>query len=526
MKVNRSKLIRKHLRFFRLTFGLESPYHILLDGNFIYYCISHKIGIYVRLSSLLQLNSSNSNSIEAEDDIGLFDGGHVVDDKNKDRRYKNKNQRTYKANELAKGNAKDNKNSLYFYVTEEVKNELLAMKEKYLLPLKKNKDKQSQAHQGSVPKSSKSSTNTDILSTIDQCLSFIENSCTLLYTSPPHLQTNEIAMTTIKNKDSKQQQPQIQKKNNKTSSTSSSSSNYNETNLSVADNIYYFIERIYKENFINHPSSKNEAMIKDSIDIHSSNHSVDSEVNQLHNNSNNYNTSDSSKNKLTKQQPLHYFVATQDEELRKKIRQIPGVPTIFANRTIIMMEAPSHASYEQSLAKEGSKVENQFEADTLEFAEKLSRKRKRDLDEEEKKKYYQDEYGIGGSGGHNVNEYDRRKRKKAKGPNPLSMKKSKALSQVKKTEILPKDKNARKSKPNNGSSSSNSNSISNNNSNTEKEIMKGKGNEEGIEKNKVNFGKEHNNIIGKKRRSKKKSHHPRGSKNDLTEDFKMEEQEN
>ena len=54
MKVNRSKFIRKYLRFYRLVFGLEAPFKVLLDGNFIFAAMKYKVDIMARLISLLQ----------------------------------------------------------------------------------------------------------------------------------------------------------------------------------------------------------------------------------------------------------------------------------------------------------------------------------------------------------------------------------------------------------------------------------------------------------------------------------------
>jgi len=52
----RSKFVRKYLRFFRLVYGIEPPYHVLLDGNFIFGALKYKVDIRARLSKLLQEN--------------------------------------------------------------------------------------------------------------------------------------------------------------------------------------------------------------------------------------------------------------------------------------------------------------------------------------------------------------------------------------------------------------------------------------------------------------------------------------
>lgn len=54
MRVNRAKLVRKYLRFYRLVYNICPPYQILLDGNFIYAALKNNINILERLEKLLQ----------------------------------------------------------------------------------------------------------------------------------------------------------------------------------------------------------------------------------------------------------------------------------------------------------------------------------------------------------------------------------------------------------------------------------------------------------------------------------------
>jgi U3 small nucleolar RNA-associated protein 23 len=55
MRVNRAKLVRKHLQFFRIVYGIEKAcYHIVLDGNFIFAGLKYKVDLKERLKSLLQ----------------------------------------------------------------------------------------------------------------------------------------------------------------------------------------------------------------------------------------------------------------------------------------------------------------------------------------------------------------------------------------------------------------------------------------------------------------------------------------
>lgn len=54
MRVDRAKLIRKYLRFFRLVYNLIPTYRIIVDGNFIFAGLKSNIDIVERLGKLLQ----------------------------------------------------------------------------------------------------------------------------------------------------------------------------------------------------------------------------------------------------------------------------------------------------------------------------------------------------------------------------------------------------------------------------------------------------------------------------------------
>lgn len=53
MKVKRQKNHRRTLRFFRLAFGVQEPYHVLVDGTFILHALRHRIHIKEQLPKLL-----------------------------------------------------------------------------------------------------------------------------------------------------------------------------------------------------------------------------------------------------------------------------------------------------------------------------------------------------------------------------------------------------------------------------------------------------------------------------------------
>ena len=54
MRVNRAKMVRKYLRFFRLVYQISPSYNVLLDGNFIYAALKNNVNIADRLTKMLQ----------------------------------------------------------------------------------------------------------------------------------------------------------------------------------------------------------------------------------------------------------------------------------------------------------------------------------------------------------------------------------------------------------------------------------------------------------------------------------------
>jgi U3 small nucleolar RNA-associated protein 23 len=52
-----------------------------------------------------------------------------------------------------------------------------------------------------------------------------------------------------------------------------------------------------------------------------------------------------------------FIVATQDEELRELLREVPGVPLLFFQRVLIGLEAPSRASQDYWSAQEQRKLQ-------------------------------------------------------------------------------------------------------------------------------------------------------------------------
>ncbi|PSS35333.1 RRNA-processing protein [Actinidia chinensis var. chinensis] len=131
--------------------------------------------------------------------------------------------------------------------------------------------------------------------------------------------------------------------------------------------------------------------------------------------------------------PEHFFVATQDADLRKKFQELPGVPLIFGLRNALLLEPPS--AFQRRFAK--STEEERSQMSELEY-KMLRMKKKTTLATEEAMESYVNE-SEGDQNLHTqtvtktntgrkrkeVKDKVQFKRKKAKGPNPLSCKKKK-----------------------------------------------------------------------------------------------------
>jgi len=113
------------------------------------------------------------------------------------------------------------------------------------------------------------------------------------------------------------------------------------------------------------------------------------------------------KSMLGTKNPNRYFVATQDPELRVKVRQVPGTPVMYLHHSAPVLEQPS----EMSSAAASQVIQERVSGP--EFQSKI-------LDALKKK-----EFG-------DPDEKVRRKRKKKGGPNPLSCLKKKQPAATKK----------------------------------------------------------------------------------------------
>eukprot|EP00439_Symbiodinium_sp_Y106_P017265 s6565_g2.t1 len=54
MRVKRHKNHRRILRFFRLTFGIQEPYHVLVDGTFLTHALQQRIHVKEQLPKMLE----------------------------------------------------------------------------------------------------------------------------------------------------------------------------------------------------------------------------------------------------------------------------------------------------------------------------------------------------------------------------------------------------------------------------------------------------------------------------------------
>lgn len=129
-----------------------------------------------------------------------------------------------------------------------------------------------------------------------------------------------------------------------------------------------------------------------------------------------------------------YVVATQNTKLRKVLRGVPGVPLIFMNRSVMVMEPASDATMRAATLSENAKLTTGLNDTKIGYV-------KKDTEEDE------------------AEQPQKKKRKGPKEPNPLSMKKKKTTSNESQPQDAdkPKKKRARRHKKSNESTESNGN---------------------------------------------------------------------
>lgn len=116
--------------------------------------------------------------------------------------------------------------------------------------------------------------------------------------------------------------------------------------------------------------------------------------------------------KGTKHNKHRYVVASQDVEVRRSMRQVMGVPLVYINRSVMIMEPMAEATENLRDREEKGKFRDGLKGRA---SGSVGMKRKREDGEEE--------------GGKEAKEKEVKKKKvygQPKGPNPLSVKKKKA----------------------------------------------------------------------------------------------------
>ncbi|XP_075520894.1 LOW QUALITY PROTEIN: uncharacterized protein LOC142554131 [Primulina tabacum] len=123
----------------------------------------------------------------------------------------------------------------------------------------------------------------------------------------------------------------------------------------------------------------------------------------------------------------HFFVATQDAELRKKFQEIPGVPIVYALRNALFLERPSAIQHEfAKTAEEGRSHMTELEYKMLVKKNRAdSEEACNTLDVNGDNENHQDRKKNDKPSRILLNDKAQFKRKRAKGPNPLSCKKKK-----------------------------------------------------------------------------------------------------
>lgn len=114
-----------------------------------------------------------------------------------------------------------------------------------------------------------------------------------------------------------------------------------------------------------------------------------------------------------------YLVATQDSFLRSNLRKIPGVPLLFFEQNMILIDKPSQVSMEASERREDLKEQPKI------FEKKQLKEKNIEIKEFIKDEYKESLHYKKKLEDFKINKVMGRIRKKAKGPNPLSCKKKK-----------------------------------------------------------------------------------------------------
>lgn len=129
-----------------------------------------------------------------------------------------------------------------------------------------------------------------------------------------------------------------------------------------------------------------------------------------------------------------YVVATNDPNVRAKMRQIAGVPLIYISKSVVLLEPMANATEEQREREEKSKFKQGLKGQRKPDA---GQKRKRNDDDEGQNGRSIVDGATGDTGS------TKKKRQKGpKGPNPLSVKKAKKESSQPQSTAVKKAKSA------------------------------------------------------------------------------------
>lgn len=129
------------------------------------------------------------------------------------------------------------------------------------------------------------------------------------------------------------------------------------------------------------------------------------------------------RNYIGKKNRDKYFVATQDDFLRKQLRKIPGVPLIFFDQNMLLIDKLSPSSLEASEKRENLKEAPQKKE------QKILKEKKNEVKDFLIQEFKNSAYYKRKSEEYKLNKLMGKIKKKANGPNPLSVKKKKSYYQ-------------------------------------------------------------------------------------------------
>lgn len=131
-----------------------------------------------------------------------------------------------------------------------------------------------------------------------------------------------------------------------------------------------------------------------------------------------------------------YLLATQDDALKARVRQIPGVPVLGYLKSVLTLEEPTDLSYQLSTQVTPSQLEETKLWEDAQQNEGVMEMIERAREEQEEEERTEFETLLHSKEANKFREIANKKRK-AKGPNPLSaLKKHRKLEEGERTEDL------------------------------------------------------------------------------------------